>query len=322
LLAFFCFETMGGDSAPMPRRSAEALAAIPWQVDAAVFTGCTVLSAASVVPVVMTVDKAVTEAAAGTPLRTAMAMGLRDLVKRPQVVIRSPAFGLVMGVYAATYGANNLIDVLAERYEMSSTAQSSTKLVAATGAYATSSILKDIAFAKMFSKAATAGKVAQRAVPLATYGTFLFRDALIIGAGFILPNMVAGAIRSSAEVEQKKAENIAQLATPCGMQLFITPIHLLGLNFYNMPKATAVERARAVWSTCPESTAVRMLRFTWAYGVGGLVNKELSQRARDWTVSKYASVQATDHSKGTRPLRLPSYGGLYQGALPVASAPE
>lgn len=281
---------MGGDSAPVQRRSSEALASIPWRVDAAVFTGCSIISAASVVPVVMTVDKAVTQAAAGMPLSRAVTAGLRDLLKRPWQVVKSPACMLVMGVYTSTYGANNLIDVLAERYDMSSSAQSTSKLVAATGAYTTSSILKDIAFAKMFSTAADAGKVVQRVVPKATYGTFLFRDALIIGAGFILPHMVAGVISSSTQMDQQKAEKLAQLATPCAMQLIITPIHLLGLNFYNSPTATAAERARAVWKTCPESTGVRMLRFFWAYGIGGLVNKELSQSARDWTVSRYASA--------------------------------
>jgi len=124
----------------------------------------------------MTVDKAVTEAAAGTPLSKALAVGLRDLVKRPHVVAASPAFWLVMGVYTATYGANNLIDVVAERYDMGAAAQNSLKLFGATGAYTTSSILKDVAFAKMFSKAADAAKTVQRAVPLTTYGTFLFRD--------------------------------------------------------------------------------------------------------------------------------------------------
>jgi len=235
------------------------------------------------------VDKAVTEAAAGTPLSKAIAAGLGDLLRRPHVVVRSAPFWLVMGVYTSTYGANNLIDVLAERQDMSSTAQASSKLVVATGAYTTSSILKDVAFAKMFSKAADAAKPVQRAVPMSTYGTFLFRDSLIIAAGFILPAMVAGALRTNADMEQKKAEKVAQLATPCAMQVVITPIHLLGLNFYNMPTGSAGERARAVWSTCPESTGVRMLRFFWAYGVGGLVNKELSQRARDWTVNKYVA---------------------------------
>merc|ERR1711920_161643 len=62
--------------------------------------------------------------------------------------------------------------------------------------------------------------------------------------------------------------------------------------------------ARAVWSTCPESTGVRMLRFFWAYGVGGLVNKELAQRARDWTVNSYATA-----SKQARCTAFPSDGG-------------
>ena len=56
---------------------------------------------------------------------------------------------MVMGVYASTYGANNLVDVVAERTDMTSAKQSASKLVLATGAYTSSSILKDVAFAKM-----------------------------------------------------------------------------------------------------------------------------------------------------------------------------
>merc|ERR1711933_419047 len=80
-------------------------------------------------------------------------------------------------------------------------------------------------------------------------------------------------------------------ATQNMMKLFgaTGAIHLFGLNLYNQPVATANERARAVMKTYPEATGVRMFRFLWAYGVGGLVNKELNQRARDWTVGQYAS---------------------------------
>jgi len=169
------------------------------------------------------------------------------------------------------------------------------KLVGATGAYTTSSILKDVAFAKMFSKAADTAKEVKRAVPLTTYGTFLFRDSLIIGAGFILPAMVAQGIQSTTEMDKEKAAKIAQLATPCGMQILITPIHLFGLNLYNTPTATAGERFRAVAKTYPEATGVRMLRFLWAYGVGGLVNKGLNQRARAWTVERYCTVSEVEH---------------------------
>merc|ERR1712137_1399318 len=153
-----------------------------------------------------------------------------------------------MGVYFLTYGANNLADVVSERYDLGSSTQNAMKLFGATGAYPTSSILKDVAFAKMFSKAADAATAVKRAVPMTTYGTFLFRDALIIGAGFILPAMVAGAIKSNTEIDAQTADKIAQLATPCFMQIAITPIHLLGLNLYNTPTATASERFRAVAS--------------------------------------------------------------------------
>merc|ERR1712176_71611 len=175
--------------------------------------------------------------------------------------------------------------------------QNTMKLCGATGAYTTWAIIKDVAFAKMFSKASTAAAEVKRAVPLTTYGTFLFRDSLIIGAGFILPAMVAGAIKSNTEMDPQTAEKIAQLATPCGMQLVITPIHLLGLNLYNVPSATTAERFRAVSSTYPEATGVRMLRFLWAYGVGGLVNKDLTQRARDWTVHHYAAAGNVQRKK-------------------------
>merc|ERR1719482_142342 len=172
----------------------------------------------------MAVDKSVTQAAAGMPLGQALKKVTLDMIRRPRAV--AIPFGMVMGVYSLTYGANNLVDVLGERYEMGSATQNSLKLFGATGAYTTSSIVKDVAFAKMFSKATAGAAEVKRAVPMTTYGTFLFRDALIIGAGFILPAMVAGGLQSSQGMEKQKAESIAQLATPCGMQIIITPIHL------------------------------------------------------------------------------------------------
>merc|ERR1711920_343684 len=202
------------------------------------------------------------------------------------------------GVYTLTYGASNLVDVVSERYELGAGTQNTMKLCGATGAYTTSSILKDVAFAKMFSKASAAATEVKRAVPPTTYGTFLFRDSLIIGAGFILPAMVAGAIKSNTEIDAQTADKIAQLATPCAMQVVITPIHL--------PGATTAERFRSVASTYPEATGVRMLRFLWAYGVGGLVNKDLTQRARDWTVHRYSMAVPLERKKS-----------FFDGATPV-----
>jgi len=275
---------MGGDGAPLARRPKQALAKIPWQVDAGLFFGCSVVSAVSVVPVVLAVDKAVTQAAAGMPLGQALKRVVLDMVRQPRTI--ALPFGMVLGVYTLTYGAANLVDVVGERCDLASTTQATMKLLGATGAYTSSSIVKDVAFAKMFSKAVGAAAEVKRSVPMTTYGTFLFRDALIIGAGFILPAMVAGHLKSNG-MEQQSAEKLAQLATPCAMQVVITPIHLFGLNLYNTPVAPFSERMKAVAKTCPEATGVRMFRFFWAYGVGGLVNRSLNERARAWTVDHY-----------------------------------
>merc|ERR1719410_3327511 len=117
---------MGADSGPAPKRSAEALTQIPWQADAAIFTGCSLLSAFSVVPVVMAVDKSVTQAAAGMPLGKALKKVTLDMIRRPRAI--AIPFGMVMGVYSLTYGANNLADVLGERYDLGSSTQNSIKL--------------------------------------------------------------------------------------------------------------------------------------------------------------------------------------------------
>jgi len=282
---------MGGDEGPPARRSAEALAVIPVHVDAAVFSGCAIVSASSVVPFILTIDKAVNQAASGImPLGKALAQGVADIIKRPHVVVRSPAMWLVVGVYGSTYTAANLIDVAAERYDVSNKQHMTGKLVGTTAVNMSASLVKDIAFAKMFSKEAVAGAAAtaaKRSVPLATYGCFLCRDTLTIGAGFIFPPLVASALQASAGMERQKADKAAQLITPMAMQTICTPVHLLALNMYNVPVATWNERAAAVRKTCPESTGVRMFRFMCAYGIGGILNKELSQRARSWTVDRY-----------------------------------
>ena len=66
-------------------------------------------------------------------------------------------------------------------------------------------------------------------VPLTTYGTFLFRDSLIIGAGFILPAMVASHLRASTEMDQQKAE---KMLVSAAKTLLTSLSYLLLIKFY------------------------------------------------------------------------------------------
>ena len=82
------------------------------------------------------------------------------------------------------------------------------------------------------------------------------------------------------------------------MQLVLTPIHLLALNIYNQPKATAGERAQQGGRFVPASTLARMGRFGCAYGVGGVMNTTLTTRGRDWARERYCPPALAGVSAG------------------------
>jgi len=278
-------------------RPLEVVKQIPASADAGVAVASAICASGTATPFILTIDKAVVQAAAGTvSLGQALAQGAKDLFIRLPQLVKSPALWLVWGVYAATYTAANLVDVVSERKQISAATHSSVKLVGTTGINMSASLVKDVLFAKMFGKhdfvkdAGEAAKsAAKRSVPPATYGIFLMRDTLTIGAGFTLPPLVACGLQSTAGMDPKVADKVAQISTPMGMQLVCTPLHLLALNMYNTPQALWAQRAREVWATCPQSTFVRMLRFCCAYGFGGLLNKDLTARGRAYNEQRYLS---------------------------------
>ena len=138
---------------------------------------------------------------------------------------------------------------------------------------------------------------------MVSYGIFCFRDLLTISAAFTIPPLLTQALVSSGTMEEKRADSAAQLLSPIGMQIVLTPLHLLALNLYNQPGATPGERAKAVGSVLPGSTVARMGRFGCAYGIGGLLNTSLTKRARDWAEATYCSRLITKKTRllGRRP---------------------
>lgn len=67
--------------------------------------------------------------------------------------------------------------------------------------------------------------------------------------------------------------SIAQFLAPAGIQIFSTPLHLLGLDLYNRKSAAWGERMEKVGKEWGKSTAARMGRIIPAFGVGGVVNR-------------------------------------------------
>eukprot|EP00316_Scyphosphaera_apsteinii_P024319 CAMPEP_0119314566 /NCGR_PEP_ID=MMETSP1333-20130426/33176_1 /TAXON_ID=418940 /ORGANISM="Scyphosphaera apsteinii, Strain RCC1455" /LENGTH=319 /DNA_ID=CAMNT_0007319703 /DNA_START=82 /DNA_END=1041 /DNA_ORIENTATION=- len=271
--------------------------ATPWQADAVVDVGAAITSATSAAPLILTIDRAVVQAMAGThSLGRALGIGIKDLVTRPHLLLRQLGFWMTAGVYSVTYMAANLIDTVCERKldpddPKSAYIHGTAKLVCTTAVNMGAGVAKDAAFARMFG----ANSSSLAPTPLLTYGLFTCRDVLTISAGFSVPPLVASALSSSTEMDEKKAGAAAQIITPMGMQCFCTPLHLLALNIYNMPNAAVRERVADVGQLMPQATLVRMFRFCAAYGVGGLMNKSLLKHGHAFVALKYAEP---DHGVG------------------------
>ena len=136
------------------------------------------------------------------------------------------------------------------------------------------------------------GVASSRPMPKATIALFGARDLLCVGSAFTLPPMLAAGLASSG-IEKRRADDAAQLISPVGMQLFCAPLHLLGLNFYNMPIAAVGERAAAVARTAPQTIVAFALRMAPAFGVGGVLNASLTSAGRDAVREHYAGMTAT-----------------------------
>jgi len=74
------------------------------------------------------------------------------------------------------------------------------------------------------------------------------------------------------------AASAAQFVTPAAVQIFSTPLHLLGLDLYNRPGAGwrgADGRTSRVVRDWAKSALARMGRIIPAFGVGGVVNTKV-----------------------------------------------
>ena len=143
-------------------------------------------------------------------------------------------------------------------------------------------LYKDSQFAKMFGPPPSLAGTAARSVPSVSYVLFALRDSLTIFASFNLPPLIAPILPLSEEVEKQVSRaSVAQFLAPAGIQLFSTPLHLLGLDLYNRPMGNGTpwtSRMAKVSRDWFGSSLARMGRIVPAFGVGGVVNAGVRAR--------------------------------------------
>lgn len=211
-------------------------------------------------------------------IKRSLKSSLTSLVLRPHTFVFSKPFALICMVYGGTFVTANVLDTV------TSTVQNkpSTYVTADTIKFATSStanislgLIKDRSFVRLFGSGGT-----PRPVQLPSYILFTIRDCLTIFASFNLPPLLGPVIgrNINAELEKKlSGQTIAQFAAPATIQIFSTPIHLLGLDLYNrgMQGVSWADRWNTVKKNWAVSTAARMCRILPAFGVGGVVNAKV-----------------------------------------------
>jgi hypothetical protein len=180
-------------------------------------------------------------------------------------------------VYGSTYLMANSIDTAISTTKSkapSNVTAGPTKFAATSLVNVSNSVFKDQCFTRLFGPAVTV----PRAVPPATYALFVFRDALTIFASFNLPALVAPILPMAEGMERVVSRaSAAQFIAPAALQLFSTPVHLLGLDLYNRngEKVSWSSRWSQVKKNWWMSSLARMCRIVPAFGIGGVVNTKV-----------------------------------------------
>lgn len=221
-----------------------------------------------VAPVVATVDVAVVENAAGrNTLRQSILRSMNSIVFSPGMYVRSFEFRWISGIYFSTYVANNLVELFCGQKGTSTVLP---KLIFVTLANMLTTMWKDAAFAPRFG-----GKIGER-VGIPTHLVWTLRNVLTIAAAFEVPALLAARLRR-AGLSAGVSANLSQFLSPILGQVILTPIHLLGLDLFNFPKAGWLDKARRIKGLYKYNTLVRMVRMGGAYGIGGVTNNFLQR---------------------------------------------
>jgi hypothetical protein len=208
---------------------------------------------------------------------------VRNIVLRPSSALFSRPCALIFMLYGGTYLTANALDTVTSTVTnkpATTVSSGAGKFVASSAANIGLCMYKDRSFVRMFGPV---GSV-PRAVPLPSYALFTLRDCLTIFASFNIPPLLAPYMdaRLSAEIKKRiSGQTAAQFMAPAAVQIFSTPLHLLGLDLYNRPgQPPAIswrdrfERVRSNWLI---SSAARVCRIVPAFGVGGVVNFKVRQ---------------------------------------------
>ncbi|CAM9644121.1 unnamed protein product, partial [Hapterophycus canaliculatus] len=249
-----------------------------------------VVASMMVSPFISIVDRAIIQSASGTMgMQASVAQGARVLMTKPALFLARPDFICTFCLYGATYLAANAISTMADEMSRSDTMP---KFLGTTAINMPGSIAKDQALTKIFGVVGASAKV-----PAASFALFTVRDLATMAAAFSLPSPMSSKMQRDFGVDSGMADVTSQLVSPGLVQVFSTPIHILGLDLYNHPTSSCRARLRVVQDSFVPAIVMRVARIGVAFGVGGLGNTAIRKRLHGAVASSPWAQQQQQLSK-------------------------
>ena len=218
-------------------------------------------------------DRSVIQFANGSvpSLSRALMLGFKNVLRSPVACMIGRDNLAVFSVYGSTYIAKNSAEIGANYYNVDKFWY---VFFCSTSVNTVAGILKDRYLARMFGKGPTV-------FPFNSYVNFVARDSVIVGASFNGPTLVSPWLQRATKWSKDVCDVVAQLACPAAAQIIGTPLHMLGLDYYNrqQPVSLGVRIADAIRSSMGPIGA-RMCRQCYVFGFGGLAVKWANKLAQ------------------------------------------
>jgi hypothetical protein len=158
-------------------------------------------------------------------------------------------------------------------------------------------IAKDRAFARLF------GKGVPKPMAYSSMACFGARNGMTILASFSLPGIISKRLQAETKMSKSRSDFLTQLIIPVSMQVFNTPLHLLGLDIYNRENATLSERNAFIKKEYTKTLIARMGHIFPAYGIGGVLNEYLRREGRAYLQTHFRA-DANDSCEGRKDSKL------------------
>lgn len=175
---------------------------------------------------------------------------------------------IMNGVYFSTYATANVTELYCKMYDVDNKLPtflitSLVNIVAIT--------YKDRAYIRLFENQTLR-------FPYVSYGLFAVRDSLTIGSTFVVKKDLVRLLHQEYDMSYNVADLVSSFTIPIITQLFSTPLHILALDVYRRPYASATKRLLHIHQLYSSVCVGRMARMIPSFGVGSYLNDILRSK--------------------------------------------